>query len=294
MNTHRIGIGIGAVGVCVRPPVVAAQALATLDEVSNGRAYGIVSTGNLYMLEQLGIKFDRPVTIVREAIEILRMMWNDQPTTYHGKIFNIKNASTSAKSPREKIPLYIGAIGGPKLFVLSGEIADGVVTSWGGTKEYYEYVRDSVKSGALKAHRDLSEIDMTAGIALACARNTEDARDAVRPIVTFYVGSLPSALLSIQNVNTDTIGKINEFLTRRDFASAVKATDDETVDKLALYGSPDEIIEKIEKRFIPYEFRRILMLIPDSVTYKKLGLTQRTPSVVETIELLKEKVMTRL
>lgn len=294
MNTKTVGIGIAAVGICVRPPVLAAQALATLDEISHGRAYGVVSTGNLYMLEQLGIKVDRPVTTVHEAIEIMRMVWKGEPTTYPGKVFNIKNATTSARSPREKIPLYVGAIGGPRLFVLSGEIADGVVTSWGGTKEYYEYVRDNVKSGALKAHRDLSEIDMTAGIAFACAKNTEDARDAVRPIVTFYVGSLPSALLSIQSVNTQTISNINDFLSRRDYESAVKATDDETVDKLALYGSPDEIIGKIEKRFIPYGFRRMLLQIPDSVTYKKMGLSQRTPSVVETMELLKEKVMTNL
>jgi 5,10-methylenetetrahydromethanopterin reductase len=293
-NTKKIGLGIAAVGACVRPPVVAAQALATLDEVSQGRAFGVVSTGNLYMLEQLGIKFHKPVTTVREAIEIMRMVWKNEPATYQGKIFNIRNATTSAKSPRQKIPLYVGAIGGPQLFILSGEIADGVVTSWGGTKEYYKYVQENVKSGALKTHRAFAEVEMIAGVAFGCATNSEDARNAVRPIVTFYAGSLPSRVLSVQNVNVDTIRKVNELLNRRDFTSAIKATDDDTVDKLALYGSPDEIIEKIEKRFLPYGFKRILLLIPDNVTYKKMGLTYRTPSLGDTIALVKEKVMAHL
>ena len=86
---------------------------------------------------------------------------------------------------------------------------------------------------------------------------------------------------------------MSEILTcvsNGDFSSAMKLTDDDLVDKLSLSGSPDQIVEKIEKNFVPYGFRRIMM-IHDSTTYAKTGITCRTPSFSETVRLVRDKTI---
>lgn len=294
MNTRSIGIGLGALGVYMRPPMILAQALATLDEVSGGRVYGLISTGNLDMLSQLGIKIDRPVAAVREAIQIMRMTWSGRVVTYEGKIFKIRDVVTSSRSIRGGVPIFIGAMGGPKLHRLGGEIADGLITWWGTTKEYYRYALENIKLGILKSKRKLTDIELIGGTIFACAKTGEEAREIVRPIVAFYINSIPSSVMTVQNIDTEKTKTISQCLSRGDYVSAIEATDDSIVDRLSLCGTPDEVVDKIEKNFVPYGFRRVSVLIPDNKTYEKIGVARRIPTIVETLRVMKEKVMPHL
>src|SRR5690242_20443977 len=53
-RTCRIRLAAGVAHVTLRDPLLAAQQLATLDELSGGRAAAAFSVGNLAMLEQFG------------------------------------------------------------------------------------------------------------------------------------------------------------------------------------------------------------------------------------------------
>src|SRR4029079_13224076 len=53
-RTTRIRLAAGVAHVTLRDPLLAAQQLATLDELSGGRAAAAFSVGNLAMLEQFG------------------------------------------------------------------------------------------------------------------------------------------------------------------------------------------------------------------------------------------------
>ncbi len=55
--------------VAVIPTSVAAAAVATLDELSGGRATLGISAGDPAFLESVGIDQKKPITAVREAIQ---------------------------------------------------------------------------------------------------------------------------------------------------------------------------------------------------------------------------------
>ena len=68
-ETSRVRLAPGVAHVTLRDPLLVAQQLATLDELSDGRAAAAFSVGNLAMLEQFG--YDpaelHPVRRLREA-----------------------------------------------------------------------------------------------------------------------------------------------------------------------------------------------------------------------------------
>jgi len=293
-ETSTIGIGLGALGVYMRPPPVLAQALATLDEISHGRVYSIVSTGNPYMLEQIGIKIQNPVGAIRDAVRIMRLMWSGEPVTYEGKRFSTRGAYTTARPTERPIPIYIAVQGGPRLFVLGGEIADGVVTGTGASREYFNYALENIRLGAHKANRNLADIELVGAVPCACAQDSEQAREIIRPLITFYLPSMSPIALSVERIDTTKVAGVSQLLFKGDFPSAIKATGDDIVDKLSLHGSPDEIVEKIERNFIPTGFKRIMLMIPDSTTYAKMGINVEAPSYTQTLQLIKERVIPHL
>ena len=73
-ETTRVRLGPGVAHITLRDPLLVAQQLATLDELSGGRAVAAFSVGNLAMLEQFGRDPSavRPAPRIREAHRAMR------------------------------------------------------------------------------------------------------------------------------------------------------------------------------------------------------------------------------
>ena len=73
-NTRRAKIGPGIVNVFSRTPALIAQSIATLDELSGGRAVlGLGTSGPVVIENWHGMKFERGLQRTREAVGIIRM-----------------------------------------------------------------------------------------------------------------------------------------------------------------------------------------------------------------------------
>ncbi len=119
-------IRLGAVTNCyTRHPAATAAALATVDDVSGGRAFLTLVAGGTMVLEPLGLAREKPLTVVRESIEMMRLLWSGEPVSWEGNVFGLNNAQLTAGCRRD-IPIWIAARG-PRLLELAGEVADGVV-----------------------------------------------------------------------------------------------------------------------------------------------------------------------
>jgi alkanesulfonate monooxygenase SsuD/methylene tetrahydromethanopterin reductase-like flavin-dependent oxidoreductase (luciferase family) len=71
-RTVRIRLATGITSPILRHPGAIAASLATLDELSAGRAVLGLGVGGRLSLEPFGLRTDRPVAVVRDAIEIAR------------------------------------------------------------------------------------------------------------------------------------------------------------------------------------------------------------------------------
>ena len=143
--------------VYLREPTLICQALATLDELTGGRAEGVISCGNFGMLAQYGIdwKTIKPLSRVKEAHEVMRTFLDDGRDHVRRRVLPVRGLFTFARPVQERLPLYIGAMRGPKSIQLAGEVSDGVHSALGYYKEAYDYVVENVKIGAERAGREL-------------------------------------------------------------------------------------------------------------------------------------------
>ena len=126
MATNSIKLGVIAVNPYDIHPVRIASAVLTLNEVSQGRAQVIIGGGGEALMA-LGIKPERRVGVVREAVEIVKAAGADAPLNYAGKNFTVKNYHPRwATAP--KPPVYTAA-NKTQMLRMSARVADGIMLS---------------------------------------------------------------------------------------------------------------------------------------------------------------------
>jgi 5,10-methylenetetrahydromethanopterin reductase len=120
-DTMRIG---PATNGYTRHPAVTAAAIATIDELSYGRAFVMLLAGGSMVLSPMGIRRDRPYRVVADMVEVLRALWSGETVDWDGEKHCLRGAQLG--SGRHDIPIWITSRG-PLLLTLAGRSADGVL-----------------------------------------------------------------------------------------------------------------------------------------------------------------------
>jgi alkanesulfonate monooxygenase SsuD/methylene tetrahydromethanopterin reductase-like flavin-dependent oxidoreductase (luciferase family) len=118
--TERIAVGPLVTHVVLRHPVVLASLLSTLQEISGGRARGVIGTGNS-AARGVGLSPAR-LAEVREAVALIRDHWAGRGATYG------ESAIPATGVARPEAPLFIAG-DGPKVAALGAEVGDGFMFS---------------------------------------------------------------------------------------------------------------------------------------------------------------------
>jgi coenzyme F420-dependent glucose-6-phosphate dehydrogenase len=125
-STIRVGTGVTCPTIRIHP-VIVAQAVASVADMFEGRFYfGVGSGENLN--EHVTGEHWPPVSVrqdmLREAIGLLRTLWQGKYTTEHGQYFTVENARIYTLP--ETLPEIIVAASGPDAAQLAAEIGDGI------------------------------------------------------------------------------------------------------------------------------------------------------------------------
>lgn len=259
-STTRIRLASDVTHVILKDPTIIAQQVATLDELSNGRAELGYSIGNFGMLEQYHVdwKTGRPLARLREAHHVLRTFLDDGAIDFEGEFYRYTGLFTSARPVQERVPLKIGAMRGPKSFELAGEIADGMHQALAYSKEAMQYATDHVRIGAERAGRDPGELDLGAWMVTSIADDGAAAREAARIVVAFYIPAMPREQIERHGIDPDSLQPIMDAFNVGDVEKAIKLTTLELTEKLSLSGSPDEWVERIRNEVIPTGFDHLI------------------------------------
>lgn len=122
--TSTMQLGPAVTDPYTRHPALTAAAMASLDELSNGRAilgYAAGASG----FRNLGLKPERSSVALREGIHIIRELLAGKKVTYEGEMISIWDGSMKFDT-RADLPIYLAAMG-PLNMRLAGEVADGVI-----------------------------------------------------------------------------------------------------------------------------------------------------------------------
>jgi 5,10-methylenetetrahydromethanopterin reductase len=122
--TERVRLGPAALNPQTLHPVEIAGQVAALDLASGGRAYLGLVTGS--WLDRLGLEEERPLTRLREAVEVVRRLLTGDRSGFAGERFALSPGAGLAYEPlRRDIPLMIGTWR-PRAARLAAAVADEV------------------------------------------------------------------------------------------------------------------------------------------------------------------------
>ena len=149
LATKKIKLGVLAVSPYEMHPLKIANALLTLNEISNGRAVVAIGGGGSVM-GATGIKMDpkaqRMLRGVRECVEIVKQVTSGKFVQgYQGELFKLSRPLKSgwAKAPK---PGVFTCSTGPKMLEMAGRIADGTQMS-DVTPEKIEHHMEHLRAG---------------------------------------------------------------------------------------------------------------------------------------------------
>ena len=247
LKTQTIKLGPGVTNPYHINPALTASAIATINEVSGGRAVLGIGAGDKVTFERIGISWEKPLKRMREAIEIIRELHAGKSVKYDGEIFKFNGARLGFKTG--SIPIYVGAQG-PKMLKLAAELGDGVLINASHPKDFEE-AKKNIDAGLEKAGKSVDAFDVVAYASMSVDKNRDNARNAARIVVAFIVAGSPEVVLQRHGLKDEDVNKVREALnnafTKGDWPGVAKAVTDEMIDIFSISGTPDDVIERVNE-----------------------------------------------
>ena len=297
-RTETVRLGPCVSPVYMRDPTYVAQLAATLDELSRGRAEVVLGIGNLAMLDQYGIEWrgSRPMARLREAHGVIRTLLDEGSIDFEGDFFRYSGVSTAARPVQERVPLMIGAMGGPRSMELAGEIADGLHTACAYSDDALRYAVHHFEVGAERAGRVASALDMGDSLLGAIAPDPEVARRAGRILAAFYIPSMPPALLERHGIDPEDVEPLNAAFAKGDIDRALELTPDVVVDRIMVAGTPDDWARWLTRAYTPAGLNHALVSFTDPFTLNAWAGREVAglPDLVQQVRLFGEEVLPQL
>jgi F420-dependent oxidoreductase-like protein len=206
-RTETMLLGSGILQVGIRSPVAVAQTAITLSNLSNGRfLLGLGASGPQVIEGLHGVSFSRPLTRIRETVDIVRQVFAGGKISYSGKEFQIPRPGEAvpmrlSTGPQHDIPIYLAALS-PAMLRLTGEIADGWLgTSFvpeGAAEAYFAHLDD----GLAIAGRTRADIDICQGAEVAFAADEDELSAMIasrKKELAFSLGGMGSSSTNFYN-----------------------------------------------------------------------------------------------
>ena len=248
--TETIKIGSGVVDCWTRNPARLASTFSTLDDLAPGRM--ILGIGAWWepLASKVGVQRRRPLTAIRETVEVCRLLLADETVTYDGEFVHLDGVELDyvyqQRRPKD-VPIYIGATG-DKMLELTGEIADGVVLNYLVSPEYNRKAMDRLADGAARVGRSVDDLDRPQLVVCSVAETRAEALDGARLMVTQYLGQQPH-IMKASGVPASLLEEIGRVLTwpatHEQVVAASKLVPDDVVQMICAAGTPDEVREKV-------------------------------------------------
>ncbi len=256
-KTENIRLGTGIMQISSRVPSMIAMTAQSLDTVSKGRFILGLGVSGPQVVEGLhGAAFAKPLSRLRECVEILRIALAGEKIQYEGEHYVLPRPGGEGKPirlsqpPRPELPIYLATLG-PKSLQMTGELADG----WLGTSflpEHADVFFDDLRAGAKKAGRTLADIDIQTGGYFEVGEDVERLINERKPGMAFTLGAMGSAKTNFYNDAycragyEDTAKEVQSLWIAGKREEAIRRVPDEMVLKSSLIGTEDMVRERLK------------------------------------------------
>ena len=258
LATSRIRIGPGITVPHTRHISVTASALASLDEIAEGRVVVGVGTGGS-AAQTMGLTLGQTAkvgTLEHMAVS-LRHLLRDERIRFES---GAEGKMVWLGHPR-RIPIY-AAGSGPRMLTTAGRVGDGAIMYCGVRPDILQAGLACLDSGAREAGKRLEDVDVAIWAPMSVGRDRALARDHVRGRVASALRHpLPVPFSDEDQAAVDRVRKeYDAFQHATAAAEHRRLVPDHLVDLMALAGTPEEVRERVHHVMTVPEITRIIVL----------------------------------
>ncbi len=201
-----------------------------------------ISTPNI-MQNWMGVQFQKPVTRLRETVEVLRAIFRKEKVTMHGKMVNIDGFRLDVPFDNPP-PIYVAAQGSLMLRT-AGEIGDGLIINFI-TPETLPAMLDETRAGMKAAGKDLATLDVACRIICAVDEDDETVRSLFRRSLTAYV-TVPQYNKFFREIGYEKeAGIAFDAWQAGDRKKALDSIPDGMVEKIFVFGTPAQCARRLK------------------------------------------------
>ncbi len=255
-NTKKVMLGTIVTEAFRHHPALLAHMIITIDHISKGRVILGIGAGEGENVIPYGIKWEKPVSRLEEAIKIIKLLWKrDKKVHFKGEFWKLEDAVLSLKPFKgtRPPPIWIGAFG-PKMLELTGKLGDGWLPYAMPLKEYSKCL-EKVQLAAKKEGRKPDEIIPAIGLCLITDEKQEVCEEMLEaPLVKNQMLTAPDRYFRDYGLShplgDDFYGAIDYIPTRYDKETLLEAYEkipNDMCKDFFVFGTPDNIIERIEE-----------------------------------------------
>jgi len=250
--TERLKVGSGVINNWTRNIGLLAATFLTLDDLAPNRVICGIGAWWDPLAQNVGINRRKPLTAMRETVEVLRRLLNMERVTFHGEFHHVDGIELDVvhgrREPRN-VSIMIGATG-DKMMEMTGEIADGAVLNYCVPPEYNDNALELLTVGARRAGRTLDDIDRPQLVVCSVDHDHERAIDTTRGLLTQYLAQQPH-IAKASGVSMDVVAEIQSILgwpaTKEQIQSAKHLVPEELIHNITASGTPDEARAKVQE-----------------------------------------------
>lgn len=273
--TTRLRLATGVTNVHTRHPAALATAAATLNEIADGRFVLGVGRGDTALFH-LGLP-PMPLAEFFERSEMLQRYLAGETIELHDRPSRIRWLDRTRAG---KVPLDL-AVSGPRMIAFAGRVAERVTFALGADLDRLAWGVDLARRAAADAGRDPDALDLGAYVNVGCHPDIGVARAMVRGAVAAFAhfsampGSTGAGLAARDRAVVAEVGRqydSNQHLHTD--AEHTKALDDEFLDRFAVCGPPDTVIERL-RQISALGIDRCVVTGPDFGTESEHATTAR-------------------
>ena len=237
--TNKVRLGTGVTNPYTRNPAVTASSIASIDEISGGRAVLGIGPGDKATFDAMGIAWDRPLTKVRESVAAIKALLRKERVNAGG----FQGAQMAFKS--RDIPIFIGAQG-PKMLELAGMIGDGVLIN-ASHPEDFKVAVPLIKAGAEKAGRNTDDVEISAYASFSADKDRAKAVDSAKMVVAFIVAGSPPNVLERHGIAQEEAFAISASISKGNFGAVLSGVTATMIEAFSISGTPEDCRSRVDE-----------------------------------------------
>jgi len=243
-HTSRVKLGSSVISIFARTPGMLAQGIATLDEISEGRAILGLGPSSRNLVEGWhGVPFDRPIARTRELIPLLRLILSGERVDFEGEFYRMQGLKLAFKPVRREIPIYLAALS-PRHLELTGELADGWLPTFFAPSRL-DQLGGYIERGAARGGRDTSAVTYAPWMLCCVSKDPEHARELARQHIAFFVAAYGDAYKKlVRRYGFEEEVEHLIKLWKTDRKRLTSGVSDALLDALAITGTADQCRER--------------------------------------------------